>query len=316
MIIRGASYNGVDLDNTVPHLSQHTALIVVGQSCDTSACGQLDFRTSTSQGEVGALKVFGMHPRRSDQGTMQITTLRTYVPGTTDGGSNSIEGSFALINPLGQWLVGEHYYVGGFSYDLAGTLDPFDTEDKLRGVVMEASSKPVGQVPALVYGMGPAFQAIDNPNGPVGWRWLIAGYNTRADALPYAGITGYDHGTLPGRLLVADGTVAFPSLSFMSGEVLGERYGFYKPDATSIGVSLNGVDRQQFRATGYFMRGSGGVQERVVGPRDTGWPTSGNMTGTSNKTSAFATSTVTTALLAQRVKAIEEALKAHGLIGP
>jgi hypothetical protein len=55
---------------------------------------------------------------------------------------------------------------------------------------------------------------------------------------------------------------------------------------------------------------SGGVQ--VVGARDTGW---GAMTGTPDKATAFATSTVTLAQLAGRVMSLQAALTTHGLIG-
>jgi hypothetical protein len=50
----------------------------------------------------------------------------------------------------------------------------------------------------------------------------------------------------------------------------------------------------------------------VVGPRKTGWQAAA---GTANR-NAFTTSTVTTAELAQRVKALIDDLTSHGLIGP
>lgn len=50
---------------------------------------------------------------------------------------------------------------------------------------------------------------------------------------------------------------------------------------------------------------------KVIGKRRTGW---GNPTGTSTRT-AFATSSVTAAQLGERMKALIEDLKAHGLIG-
>jgi hypothetical protein len=53
-----------------------------------------------------------------------------------------------------------------------------------------------------------------------------------------------------------------------------------------------------------------GVQ--VVGARNTGW---GAMTGTTNKATVYDTATVTTAQLAGRVMALQEALTTHGLIG-
>lgn len=53
-----------------------------------------------------------------------------------------------------------------------------------------------------------------------------------------------------------------------------------------------------------------GVQ--VLGARETGWTA---MTGTGDKASSFDTSTVTLADLAERVKALQDALTTHGLIG-
>lgn len=52
--------------------------------------------------------------------------------------------------------------------------------------------------------------------------------------------------------------------------------------------------------------------QKVVSKRKTGWQAAA---GTATRTS-FTTSTVTTAELAQRVKALVDDLIAHGLIGP
>jgi hypothetical protein len=51
---------------------------------------------------------------------------------------------------------------------------------------------------------------------------------------------------------------------------------------------------------------------QVVGARDTGWTA---MTGTADKVTSYATSTVTLAQLAGRVMALQTALTTHGLIG-
>lgn len=51
---------------------------------------------------------------------------------------------------------------------------------------------------------------------------------------------------------------------------------------------------------------------QVLGSRDTGWTA---MTGTADKATAFATSTVTLAQLAGRVMALQTALTAHGIVG-
>lgn len=52
--------------------------------------------------------------------------------------------------------------------------------------------------------------------------------------------------------------------------------------------------------------------QKVVSKRRTGWQ---NPNGTATRT-AFTTSTVTTAQLAERMKALVDDLIAHGLIGP
>jgi hypothetical protein len=52
--------------------------------------------------------------------------------------------------------------------------------------------------------------------------------------------------------------------------------------------------------------------DQVVGARDAGWSA---MTGTSDKTSVFDTSSVTLAQIAGRVMAIQTALTTHGLLG-
>jgi hypothetical protein len=51
---------------------------------------------------------------------------------------------------------------------------------------------------------------------------------------------------------------------------------------------------------------------KVVGARDTGWTA---MTGTANENTSYATGTITLVQLAERVKAIQDALTTHGLIG-
>ncbi len=52
--------------------------------------------------------------------------------------------------------------------------------------------------------------------------------------------------------------------------------------------------------------------DQVVGARDTGWV---DMTGVADKSTAFATSTVSLPHLAGRVMAIQTALELHGLLG-
>lgn len=78
-----------------------------------------------------------------------------------------------------------------------------------------------------------------------------------------------------------------------------------------------GATRYTFQNTGVLnlAASTGRLQvnsTQVVGPRDTGWTA---MTGSSDKATAYATSTVTLAQLAGRVMAIQAALTTHGLLG-
>lgn len=75
----------------------------------------------------------------------------------------------------------------------------------------------------------------------------------------------------------------------------------YSPDSGStLAVRLNDAGNIQIGSN------------QVVGARDTGWTA---MTGTTNKATAYDTSTVTLAQLAGRVMALQAALTTHGLIG-
>lgn len=111
--------------------------------------------------------------------------------------------------------------------------------------------------------------------------------------------TDYGLGIQPGTLyLRANG-----GFSFYAG-------GFHSDAAEDAGGS--GTQLARLTASGLSIAGSyriGGAQ--VVGARRSGW---GSPTGTATRT-AFDTASVTTAQLAQRVKALIDDLAAHGLIG-
>lgn len=89
-----------------------------------------------------------------------------------------------------------------------------------------------------------------------------------------------------------------------------------------IGIDWSGVTFSTafLKSTGFLVDGSGNVTgashkvgaNQVVGARDTGWTA---MTGTPDKATAFATSTVTLAQLAGRVMQLQASLTTHGLIG-
>ncbi len=101
------------------------------------------------------------------------------------------------------------------------------------------------------------------------------------------------------------------------------KYGNYSYHGTTFEIRGNqGVPIIQLRTVvpgsvtqqgGLYIKqdATGGTPVKVVGARVTGWSAA---TGTATRTS-FATSTVTTAQLAQRVKALIDDLISHGLIG-
>lgn len=68
-----------------------------------------------------------------------------------------------------------------------------------------------------------------------------------------------------------------------------------------------GAGSMNISAVGYHYNGT-----KVLGARDTGWTA---MTGSSDKATSYATSTVTLAQLAGRVMALQAALTAHGIVG-
>lgn len=99
-----------------------------------------------------------------------------------------------------------------------------------------------------------------------------------------------------------------------------ERYITFSTDGTrkfrySAGTDgfefLNGITRRAYiqvtSTPGLFLN-----DVKVVGTRDTGWTA---MTGSTDKATSYATSTVTLAQLAGRVMAIQAALTTHGILG-
>lgn len=92
---------------------------------------------------------------------------------------------------------------------------------------------------------------------------------------------------------------------------------YYNSFASKAIINVGDTDLYQFDQTGglYIATPSGKViidGTQVLQKRDTGWAA---MTGTSNKATAYDTATVTLAQLAARVKALQDILAAHGLIG-
>lgn len=80
------------------------------------------------------------------------------------------------------------------------------------------------------------------------------------------------------------------------------------PEVTNtLDLGSTTLQWKNVRAAGAYFVGS----NQVIGPRSTGWSAP---TGTATKTT-FDTATVTTAQLAERVKALTDALIGHGIIG-
>lgn len=83
----------------------------------------------------------------------------------------------------------------------------------------------------------------------------------------------------------------------------------YVVGSNAIQIINNGVVKTSFST----VDGSISVGDvKVVGLRNTGWAA---MTGTSNKGTTYATSTMTHEQLCERVKSIQDALTTHGLLG-
>jgi hypothetical protein len=120
-----------------------------------------------------------------------------------------------------------------------------------------------------------------------------------------------------GVVSAAIGSASAPSYAFESHATTGMYYETISATPTvSIGVGGNQIVRiagggVDLRNSAYFYFVNG-VQ--VVGTRLTGYTNA--MTGTANRATSYDTSTITLVQLAQRVKAIEDDLTTHGLIGP
>ena len=117
--------------------------------------------------------------------------------------------------------------------------------------------------------------------------------------------------TIKGRLIYAGGNVA-GSKYFGFINTAGDYLGFFADDArflTSGAATIMTIDSTGPNlASGKTLRVN---STQVVSSRKTGWAAA---TGTATRTT-FATGTVTTAQLAERVKALIDDLISHGLIG-
>lgn len=88
----------------------------------------------------------------------------------------------------------------------------------------------------------------------------------------------------------------------------GADFFFISSSSSTFGVKIAGGTLLLDATKNIIIGGNG-----VVGDRKTGYTNA--MTGTANRATAYATSTITLAQLAERVKALQDDLTAHGLIG-
>jgi hypothetical protein len=124
---------------------------------------------------------------------------------------------------------------------------------------------------------------------------------------------------------LADGTAANPSLRWNSEADLG----VYRLGTATIAIGKAASGYVSFLAntvqcvnlggpvsqlnTTTLSLWDGAATTQVVGPRRTGYTNA--MTGTVNRATSYDTSTITLVQLAQRVKALQDDLTTHGLIG-
>jgi len=166
---------------------------------------------------------------------------------------------------------------------------------------------------------GGAFNALSDAGATIA-RVLTASSSLLA-ANTYFEITGNGHADGSGLLRAGAGLVTKPALTFVGDDDTG----LYSAAANVLGIATGGTVRM---LVGPGVRIGAGLTDpgagilnvltsisinntKVIGARDTGWSA---MTGTAAK-GAFDTETMTTLQMARKLKAISDALIAHGLIG-
>lgn len=168
-----------------------------------------------------------------------------------------------------------------------------------------------------------AFAAFEDYTDTGQWKYPFLGADGYLNGDEYFYVTGPAHADGKGRVRVGDGSAALPAFSFVSDP----NTGIYSSGADDIAIVTGGTSRLRVTSGGTVavgtainvgVAGSVNVQgnyyvagTKIVGSRATGWAAA---TGTATRTT-FATGSVTTAQLAERVKALIDDLTTHGLIG-
>jgi len=195
------------------------------------------------------------------------------------------------------------------------------------------SGLTVGMVDSITPGIGHEAIGISNATG-VGW---LCGINIRSDVIQPIDANGNGEAIcLQGATLVADAAGGLRIGRNISGAPFAPHfeYGLKTSEGTFVGnkavwladgqyVAWGGFRRIRFESTGVFhvdngvldLTAAGGEVRisgtKVVDARLTGWTAA---TGSATRTT-YDTTTVTTAQLAERVKALIDDLMSHGLIG-
>lgn len=143
-----------------------------------------------------------------------------------------------------------------------------------------------------------------------GFRWTTA-FNSQDAAATYAlnaGLTALSGASVNSQSVLFQYTTAASVKQNARIQVESGGYMAFGGSIAPLGFSFQGAGI--FLDTGKTLTigGSG-----VVGDRRTGYTNA--MTGTANKATAYATSTITLIQLAERVKALQDDLMSHGLLG-
>ncbi len=242
-------------------------------------------------------------------GKIGLTTHVSGVLGGTNGGTGVNNGSFLLTVPatgtaalLGTanvftaiQTVNNNFFCDKF---YAG-IGAGGTGSGVCDIRASAASQPQLTI----------FDTQDYDSSPYGRIMFGTKYNSSGTYTTGPFIDGLKENATSGNFAYA---LAFGTRP--NGGSSTERGRFTAPGAFWVGLTtggLGGAGDGEFagdvKATHFRVGGN-----QVIGARITGW---GAATGTPTRTT-FATSTVTTTQLAERVKALIDDLIAHGLIGP
>jgi len=281
--------------------------------------------------------MFNLHKRAGDAFGVAITGYAMAYGGEGDwvGGHFRSRGTIAVDagvtgnSVFGSWVVSIADPTGGAGY-MAGAVGQEINLQNNGDNLSKTRPANVGLYRGHVIKATEGVSSIgcdiitDNTNG----YWLT-GIRVRADSiLPY---TNHDAGTTSTEALQIDGgtttTNRYDVLNANNGYynyLINTDGGDYQSDKVVVfgdGHKLlwgkdsikyvnvdSSLDANLMNFSGYNI---GINSTKILGSRKTGW---GTPSGTSDKTT-FATSTVTTEQLAERVKALIDDLRSHGLIG-